>query len=127
MNSAHEFLCHKSCYSSYTSKTNLGSIQESPSTSDHPSCTQLRQKQKTFDFKELCLFRGKKSRNKDKTLIRVSTFEFGEIIKQRADSKGDDQLKITKHIFGAMHKSSIYNCHHLREMAECERRVIFCL
>ena len=52
----------------------------------------MRPKRKLFEFADVCLFCSKKSCNKDKILIQVSTFEFCHTLEKCVIEKGDEEM-----------------------------------
>lgn len=88
------FLWHKNCYSSFTSITNLSTLQLSGDTEDQPSTSKGNVRaRESFKLKELCMFCGKKSYKRDRMLVRVATFEFGSTLKRRVEEKNDMEMK----------------------------------
>ena len=88
-----ELLWHRNCFSAFTSSTNLSNLSTQSNKDDTLSSpSSSRALRKAFSFKELCFFCGQKSYKKDKKLLLVSTFEFGETLKKRVEEKNDFEI-----------------------------------
>lgn len=59
-----DIVWHKNCYSSFTSSTNVATSVPSTSSDIQPSTSSQRVSREAFDFKELCMFCGKKNLTK---------------------------------------------------------------
>ena len=83
-----ELLWHKNCFSAFTSSTNLSNLSGQSNKDDTLSSpSSSRAPRKAFNFIELCFFCCQKSYKKDKKLLLVSTFEFGETLKRRVEEQ----------------------------------------
>ena len=78
-----ELFWHKTCYSSFTSVTNIAALKPLPTSKDQPPAARGRVTRETFNFKELCFFCGKRSYKKDRKLINVSSYEFQNTLQGR--------------------------------------------
>ena len=83
-----ELLWHKNCFSAFASNTNLSNLSTQSNKDDTLSSpSSSRAPRKAFNYKELCFICDQESYNKDKKLLLVSTFEFGETLKKRVEKK----------------------------------------
>ena len=78
---------HKNCYSPFTSEFHIKYVTTSKERNSSKETSSL--KRQTFNWKELCMFCGQKSYKKDKTMYRVSTFDFCETLESRVKEKED--------------------------------------
>ena len=85
-----EIKWHKNCYSSFTSEFHIKYATTSEERNSSKETSSL--KRLAFNWKELCMFCGQKSYKKDKTMYRVSTFDFCKTLESRVKEKEDDVL-----------------------------------
>ena len=83
---------HKGCYSTYTSKSHLARLEIDSESIENPGPSTSKVQRKSFNWKEMCIFCGKRSYKKDKNLINVATFEYCSTLERRAREKGDTEL-----------------------------------
>ena len=76
-----EIKWHKNCYSSFTSEFHIKYATTSEERNSSKETSSL--KRLTFNWKQLCMFCGQKSYKKDKTMYRVSTFDFCKTLEGR--------------------------------------------
>lgn len=85
-----DVLWHSSCYETYTSKHNLQYCLSQPLSDDHQE-PRTRHTSITFDWSK-CIFCKNLTRKKEKQLLRISTFEACNNIKQSAEAREDTDL-----------------------------------
>ena len=85
-----EIKWQKNCYSSFTSEFHIKYATTSEERNSSKETSSL--KRQTFNWKERCMFCGQKSYKKDKTMYRVSTFDFCKALESRVKEKEDDLL-----------------------------------
>ena len=85
-----DVLWHSSCYETYTSKHNLQYCLSQPLSDDHQE-PRTRHTSISFDWSK-CIFCKNSTRKKEKQLLRISTFEACNNIKQSAEAREDTDL-----------------------------------
>ena len=85
-----DVLCHSSCYETYTSKHNLQYCLSQPLSDDHQE-PRTHHTLITFDWSK-CIFCKNSTHKKEKQLLRISTFEACNNIKQSAEARKDTNL-----------------------------------
>ena len=86
-----DVLWHSSCYETYTSRHNLQYCLSRPLSDDHHQEPRTRHTLISFDWSK-CIFCKNATRKKEKQLLRISTFEACNSIKQSAVAREDTEL-----------------------------------
>ena len=86
-----DVLWHSSCYETYTSRHNLQYCLLWPFSDDHHQEPRTRHTLISFDWSK-CIFCKNATRKKEKQLLRISTLEACNSIKQSAEAREDTEL-----------------------------------
>ena len=93
-----ELFWHKTCFSSFTSSSNLKYMMVNEAPEDlqddaSTATTMTRSSTNQIDLKNVCFFCDKKSHNKDRTLVKVATPEFCKTLEKKVDELDDYSLR----------------------------------